>query len=89
MARFVDGTVDPEAASRAASVFDPRLHRQRASDLELAERDDMSVGARALHFLVRDLAAAERWGQEPARARALQALAARMDSVDRRLEAAR
>ena len=87
LARFVNGTADAEAANRAASVFDPELHRQVASDVELAERDDMPVTARALYFLVRELAAAERRRHESARA--LQALAARLDSADRCPEASR
>ena len=77
LARFVHGSPDAEAASRVASVFDPQLHRQCAGELEFAERDDMPLAPRALHFLVRDLAAAERRGE--ARASALQAVAARMD----------
>jgi len=87
LACFVDGADDPAAASRAAAVFDPELHRQVASDVELAERDDMPVGARALHFLVRELAAAERRGHESARA--LQALAGRIDLADPPREAVR
>lgn len=87
LVRFVDGTTDPGAASRIAALFDPELHRERAGDLELAERDDLPLVARALHFLVRDLAAAERSGHDSAQA--LQAMAERMDLNHPRRQAAR
>jgi hypothetical protein len=81
LARFLHGDADgPSAAAglrRAAAVWDPALRRQHASDLDLAERTDIAVEARALHFLARSLAHAERQGDPGALA--LQALAASLD----------
>lgn len=81
LARFLHGpdwAVDGSAAGRAATEWDPALRRRRASELELAGRDDIAIAARAFHFLVRALAEAERDGDDE-RAQALQAVAAALD----------
>jgi hypothetical protein len=72
-----DWTPGEDARGRAAAEWDPSLRRRRATDLELAERVDVPVEARTLHFVSRALAEAERMGDE--RARALQAFAAALD----------
>lgn len=72
-----DWRVGGNATGNATAEWEPSLHRRRASDLELAERDDVALEARALHFLVRSLAEAERAGE--ARAVPLQAVAAALD----------
>jgi hypothetical protein len=84
LATFLYGssdTVSPQTWDRISWFFDANLRRQRASELELARRDDIAPEARALHFLVRDLAAAEARGDEE-RARALQAVTLAMDRFD-------
>lgn len=65
-------------ARRAFAEWDPSLRRQRASDVELAERAEVPFEGRAFHFLVRSLAEAERRGDEE-RAEALQVVAAALD----------
>lgn len=83
LARFVNGAgegVDGRDSARVETLFQPRLHRHHASEVDLAENDAIPVAPRILHFLVRDLAAAEARGTG-SRAQALQALAARLDGM--------
>lgn len=85
LGRFCHGPAwgaDDDSVARVAAVWDSGLRRQQANDLDLAERADIAVAARALHFLVRALAVAERNGE--ARAPALQAVAAALDGDDER-----
>ena len=73
-----EGRPDERDLERAVKFVEPSLHRQSATDLDLAERTDVPAGIRAFHFLVRDLAAAEAAGQD--RATALHALTASLDA---------
>jgi hypothetical protein len=66
------------ATAGAAAEWNPALRRRQATDLDLASADGVAIEARALHFLVRTLAYAERAGDER-RAVALQAVAAALD----------
>jgi len=80
LAVFLHGSADavpPGAWGEIAAVVDSSLRRQRASELDLAESDEVAVEARALYFLLRSLAEAERNGDE--RAAALHAVAAALD----------
>ena len=83
--RFLGGAdgVRGRASERAASEWEPSLRRRRASEDDLARSDDVAIEARAFHFLVRELAAAERRDDPAARdrARALQAVTAALDGT--------
>jgi hypothetical protein len=78
--RFLHGAhgADDQAQRRVAEVFEATLRRHHVGDMELATRPDVPVEVRALHFLVRGLAAAETAG-DAARTAALQALAVSLD----------
>jgi hypothetical protein len=78
LARFL-GIADDSEAAPPGAAFDADLHREHAGELELAARGDIPFAARALHFLVRDLARAEASG-EADRAAALQRLATSLES---------
>jgi hypothetical protein len=75
----LNGAEDDHMMERAAAEWDPDLRHERADDLELARRDDVAVEARALHFLIRALADAERNDDE--HARALNAVASALDGA--------
>jgi hypothetical protein len=80
LAAFLHGdteSVAGEVRERIVATVDDDLHRQRASELDLAAAEHVPIEVRALYFLMRDLAVAESRGGE--RARALQIVAAAMD----------
>jgi hypothetical protein len=80
LAVFLHGTpelMDGAAQERIRDFFEPALRRQRVEDLTLAEHAGVPVAARALHLLMRCLAAAEENGTD--QAPALQAVASALD----------
>lgn len=81
LARFLCEPSDDlgcEASKRAESIVDAGLHRNQATDIDLARTDDLAPEVRALHLLIRDLADAEARG-DVERAQVLQAVATSLD----------
>jgi hypothetical protein len=76
LARFVSGA-DDEFPEHLTELAEPGLHRNRASEVQLAE-SDIALETRTLYFLLRELARAEARGDE-ARVRALEAVSLAMD----------
>lgn len=80
LAEFLYGEADRVPVERRADVaatVDDDLHRQRASEIDLATAEHVPVEVRALYFVLRDLAGAEASGDD--RAAALEAMAQALD----------